>query len=213
MSPLEALDTEDESQAPVPVGVLYLPPRLAQWGRYVIPAAAKHGISESLLFAVLDRESEGSEALRPKGAAGTGDWTARTGHWLREPHVRVVTELPPGWHAPKDHNGDVIPGPYAIPEDGQGWGRGLMQHDFESSLLFDWRDPAVNVDRGAKLLAELLAEFPRAPRSAIASYNCGPQRVRDAILAGLDVDRYTTGRDYSADVMRRAAGFRGESTS
>ena len=71
----------------------------------------------------------------------------------------------------------------------------------------DWRDPAVNVAKGAEILAGCMAEFPRAPSSAIAAYNCGARNVRAALLDGYDCDRRTTGRDYSADVLRRRASF------
>lgn len=192
-----------------------LPARLAPYATLFACAGAHHGVEPLLIAAVMDRESEGGEApgYHPKGPAGTGDWTARRGHWLHSPHVRVVTELPPGWHPPRDDEGNVLPGPYAIPADGMGWGRGLMQHDYERALLFDWRDPATNIDEGAKLLAELLAEFPRARSSAIAAYNCGAGNVRKAILLGHDCDHFTTGRNYSADVLRRLAAFAQESAA
>ena len=205
---LEALDTEDEAQAAVPVGTLLFPPRIAQWAELIAIAAATHGVPESLVAAVMDRETEGGEApgYTPKGAAGTGDWTARVGHWLRADGAKVVTELPPGW-LPPPHDSF---GPFAIPADGLGWGRGLMQIDFANAQRIDWRDAAQNIDHGTWMLSVALAEFPKSPRSGIASYNCGAGNVRRALLAGLDVDHYTTGGDYSADVMRRAAKFKGE---
>jgi soluble lytic murein transglycosylase-like protein len=127
--------------------------------------------------------------------------------------VQVVTTLPPGWHAPNDRKGRVIPGPYAIPTDGQGWGRGLMQHDYHRALAFDWRDPAVNISKGAELLFELVdKEFPRNLRAAAAAYNCGPANVRKALLLRKDEDFFTTGQDYGADVLRRKASFLQEPT-
>jgi soluble lytic murein transglycosylase-like protein len=71
--------------------------------------------------------------------------------------------------------------------------------------------------RGARLLArnyDRLAWWP----GAIAAYNAGLTRVRDA-LHGVDetntvarmaaVDSVTTGKDYSSDVLRRMAQFGG----
>lgn len=202
---LEAVDGQD---AAAPAPSLYLPSRLLRWLPEMEAAGRAHGVEVVLLAAVMDRESEGSFTLRPHGdASGTGDWTARVGHWLHSPHVRVVATLPVGWRIPDDTDGKPHGGPYAVPEDGLGWGRGLMQHDFHRALAFDWRDPAVNIVKGAELLADLLAEFPKALSSAVAAYNCGPANVRRAILLGHDCDHLTTGHDYSADVLRRRASF------
>jgi len=44
-------------------------------------------------------------------------------------------------------------------------------------------------------------------RAALAGYNAGPGRVLKAIKEGKDIDHYTTGRDYSADVLNRAGWF------
>ncbi|RJR43825.1 MAG: hypothetical protein C4567_05160 [Deltaproteobacteria bacterium] len=42
----------------------------------------------------------------------------------------------------------------------------------------------------------------------VAAYNCGAGNVRKALEARQDVDARTTGRDYSADVRRRALELR-----
>jgi hypothetical protein len=44
-------------------------------------------------------------------------------------------------------------------------------------------------------------------RAARAAYNCGIANVLRALRDGADVDFYTAGRDYSADIMRRAGIF------
>ena len=87
-----------------------------------------------------------------------------------------------------------------------GHGRGLMQVDdryhgeFTSSHAND--DHAAHVDYAARFLAGLIEELP-SERAAIAAYNAGPGNVRAALRQGLDVDAYTTGGDYSRDVLRR----------
>jgi hypothetical protein len=44
-------------------------------------------------------------------------------------------------------------------------------------------------------------------RGAIAAYNSGLTNVMKALGQGLDVDHYTTGQDYSWDVLNRAGWF------
>ncbi|MBA2444534.1 MAG: M23 family metallopeptidase [Nocardioidaceae bacterium] len=61
-----------------------------------------------------------------------------------------------------------------------------------------------NVRKQAKDAAELLrANFGIVDdwAAAIAAYNCGPGNVRNALAKNLSVDHFTTGGNYSADVM------------
>lgn len=190
----------------VQVGAYWLPPVLAQWELHVTAASQAHAVPEGLIYAVIERESGGGVA--PGMRELCGDWTARVGRWLQAPNTLLVQNLPDGWRPPRDSAGNVLPPPYSIPVDRLGWGRGLMQHDFESALDFDWTDPAINIDRGAKLLAHLLHdEFPRNQRAALAAYNCGPGNVRKALLLERDEDHFTTGRNYGADVLARKNRF------
>ncbi len=148
-------------------------------------AAQKHGIPAEYICGVGSRESLWGLALRPKGPAGTGDWAPRNGR---------------------------------MPPDGLGWGRGLMQIDYAShpfAQTGDWRDPAANIAYGGDILGQNYDYFRRARyagvdplRAAIAAYNCGIGNVERAINAGEDVDARTTGRNYSQDVLRRAAQFK-----
>lgn len=145
----------------------------------------------------------------PKGPDGSGDWCARTGHWLKEQGVQIVGNLPAGWVAPKKA-GQVVPPPYAIPQDGKGWGRGIWQLD----ALGDVRDliaPAPwAVDRQAAAACAMLhrarrelAEFAQHPlyeRAVAARYNTSLARVKAGMDAG-DPDVSTTGGDYGKDVL------------
>lgn len=50
-----------------------LPDRLARWATEVAEASATTGVDPFLIFAVMDRESLGGDALKPPGAGGVGD--------------------------------------------------------------------------------------------------------------------------------------------
>jgi len=104
----------------------------------------------------------------------------------------------------------------------KGHGRGLMQADdryWQGLLNLDakggeedaWKYPAFNIAFGCWLLAGNIKKFHvkgatnNMPlRAAIAAYNCGGARVAGLIQTGRDIDSRTTGRDYSADVLKRA---------
>lgn len=167
------------------------PRELAEAARYqaiVSATAARYGLEDLLIYAVCSRESDWGLTLRPPGPAGTGDPAPR-----RSP-----------------------PWPYPLPPDGKGWGRGLMQIDYQSSFAQTgpWQDPAANIDFGAALLAKNIAHFRANPidgfdavAAGVAAYNCGIGRVVQAAQQGRPVDHFTTGRNYSADVLSRRAWF------
>jgi len=101
-----------------------------------------------------------------------------------------------------------------------GHGRGLMQIDdrFHQTFINSgrWRNPKDNIDYG---IDEVLAknysyldintslQGTDLLRGAIASYNAGLGSVNRALREGRDVDYYTTGQDYSWDVLNRAGWF------
>jgi hypothetical protein len=158
----------------------------------ILDAAEKCSVEPALICAIGSRESnwgQGSD-MKPKGPAGTGDWAPRN---------------PARWG-------------YAMPPDGLGWGRGLMQVDYAQSdfgKTGNWRDPAANILFGTEELAGNIAFYKAHPspnvdpiRAATAAYNCGRGNVGRAINNGVDVDSYTTGHDYSRDVLRRYAWFK-----
>jgi hypothetical protein len=174
----------------------------------------------SLLAAICLRESWAGTApgYRPHGPDGSGDWTARTGHWTkRGPSVIVHPDTDgaraalrlAGWSIPK-RNGAVVPGPYATPLDGKGWGRGLLQLD----SLGDFRDmiaPApwpVPAQAAAACAMLHLARTQLAPfasgdllrTAVICRYNASLDRVRAGVDAG-NPEIGTTGSDYATDVL------------
>ena len=155
-------------------------------------AAQQFSLAPSLICAIGSRElnwGQGSD-MHPKGPAGTGDWARRD---------------PARWG-------------YPMPPDGLGWGRGLMQVDYAQSdfgKTGNWQDPEANIMFGADELAGNIAYFKSHPhgsadplRAAVAAYNCGRGNVNRAITNNVDVDAFTTGHDYSKDVMARAAWFK-----
>lgn len=195
--------------------------------------ARARGEDIALLVALGSRETEWGWApgYHPRGSPdGTGDWVARRGAWLSKPGVRVVrtlADLPKGWSVPRQ-KGLILPGPYAIPGDGLGWGRGLLQLDFCGDFRGLYR-PApwpvmLQVEAACEMLAlarRQLAELDGHPlfaRAVLAGYNARRDRILDVVRLGRDPDAVTTpgprarngaGRgDYGRDVEERAAAMR-----
>jgi hypothetical protein len=110
------------------------------------------------------------------------------------------------------------PGPAGTGDGGHG--RGLMQIDDRYHQDFinsgQWRDPQASLDYAIDqvlsrnynyLDANTNLEGVELLRGAIAAYNSGLTNVLNALGAGYDVDYYTTGDDYSWDVLNRAGWF------
>lgn len=159
---------------------------------FIEEAAAKHGFSPSLIAGIGSRESHWGLALKPVGPAGTGDFAKR----------KYPTSLRDG----------------PLPPDGGGFGRGLMQIDFDAhefARTGKWQDPKENIFYGCKVLGDSNDFIQRKAnlqgrellRAALAGYNAGPGNALRAIRDGRDIDFYTTGRDYSQDVINRAGWF------
>lgn len=122
---------------------------------------------------------------------GRGDWTLRTGHWLQSAHVTVVEDAPPGWSLPRRKDGTAIPGPYAMPEDGKGWGVDLWQLDWERARELNLDPDAVRLACARELDACCLA-FPGKLEAAFCAYNAGPAAVHHALSEGRDPNEVTT---------------------
>ncbi len=107
-----------------------------EWARalpYIDPILTlceEYGVSPLLLVGMGMRESRWGAALKPPDATGTGDFIKRT------------------W------------GPYPLPPDGKGWGRGLLQLDYGVNRKVldanEWWKPEVAIRLA---LAELVANF------------------------------------------------------
>ena len=155
-------------------------------------SSVKYGIQASIILGLGSRESSWGLSLKPAGPSGTGDTIKR----------RFPTQYRIG----------------ALPPDGGGFGRGLMQVDFDAHEFArsgNWKDPAQNIDYGCSVLRTSIEflkrktqlQSPALIRAGLAGYNCGPGNVLKTVNDGLDVDYYTFGRDYSKDVLNRAGWF------
>jgi len=155
-------------------------------------AVASLGLPACVIGGIGSRESRWGIALKPAGPAGTGDFAPR----------RYPTQFRAG----------------PLPPDGGGFGRGLMQIDYDAQPFARdgaWKDPGANIRTGCSILAsyrDLVARKTSLAglallQAAIASYNCGPGNALRAIQDGRDMDFYTAGRNYSHDVLDRAGWF------
>ena len=160
---------------------------------FIDDAAKQFGFQPSVIGGIGSRESQWGLDLKPAGAgpAGTGDFAPR----------RFPTRFRTG----------------PLPPEG-GFGRGLMQIDFDAfefARTGNWKDPAANIRFGCQVLAESHDFIQRKAhlegrallRAAIAGYNAGPGNALRAFRDGHDIDFFTTGRDYSKDVLNRAGFF------
>lgn len=160
---------------------------------YIRYAAQEAGVHQSIICGIGSRESRWGLALTPPFPYGTGDFAHRSSR----------KEFRQG----------------SLPPDGKGFGRGIMQIDYDAhdfARKGEWRDPGKNIAYSGKVLGDnikLLAK--RMPglksmdllRASIAAYNCGAGNVMKAINAGRSVDFYTAHRDYSRDALSRAGWF------
>jgi hypothetical protein len=127
---------------------LALPTNVGRWTTQILNSAQKYNVSPWALAAIMYNESRGGDALTPKGdSGGTGDFTPRTESSSYFKYANPATGLPP---------------------DGLGWGRGLMQVDYGVHIDWfkagaNWRDPQVNIDKAAEILAEKIRYFTATP--------------------------------------------------
>lgn len=163
---------------------------LSKYREIAVEACGKYGVIENVIFAIGWRESRWGLILK---ADLTGDCIKRAPNAFR-------------------------PGP--LPPDGLCYGRGLMQVDYDAhpfARTGNWRDPKANINYGCKVLKGMVDHFNKRKfdsysstvrlRFAIAAYNCGPRRVEQTITGARDIDYFTHGRDYSANILEVARYF------
>ena len=165
---------------------------------YIREAAGQYLIAPAVIAGVGSRESDWGFGLTPEGPGGTDDRRSR------------------------QPNPPLRPG--RMPPDGLGFGRGLMQIDWdwhEFARSGNWSDPRSNILYGAAEIADNVRRVERETsliqpsevlKAALAGYNAGASRVIQRVKSkGISsVDAVTTGRDYSQDVFERAAWFRAQ---
>lgn len=157
-----------------------LPNNAQPYADIILEVAKNKGIDPFLIAAIGQKESLWGAALRPPGPGGTGDWTARD--WTVE-------------------NGVL----YAMPPDGQGWGRGLMQLDWwwyrkEFADGLDWRDPYQNISKGADRLVEAVKYFSSKPKTPYVNLSSSAASRR-----GVSPGQYPDPRPLSGDLLNRAS--------
>lgn len=161
---------------------------------FIEAGATSSGFDAVVIAAIGSRESGWGLLLQPQGPNGTGDFAKRN--------------FPTAFR-----NGP-------LPDDG-GFGRGLMQIDFDAfpfARSGGWQDPQQNIAFGCNVLRSSYVLLQTKTslqgrdlvQAAIAGYNCGPGNVLQAIRDGRNTDFYTTGRNYSADVLNRAGFFQAQ---
>jgi hypothetical protein len=164
----------------------------ARYGATIVAAAGHFGLPPAVIVALGSRESRWGLALSPKGPGGTNDFT------------------------PRPFTGPHRAGP--LPPDGPGFGRGLMQIDYDGHAFArtgPWHEPDANVRYACEVLLGFRPVLRRRTvlhgdallRATLAAYNCGLENVLRAARHGLDLDFYTAGRDYSREIMNRAGFF------
>ena len=163
-------------------------PFIIKYKDFILEGCEKHGLSPFLICAIGSRESCWTTCLTPKNVPdGTGDFIKRSPNKYRTG---------------------------TLPSDFGGFGRGIMQIDYDAHEFArgqDWKDPRKNILYGCSVLYSnraLLTKYLPANsnelyRAYVAAYNCGAGNVIKALNNKKDVDYYTHGRDYSADVLNR----------
>lgn len=165
-------------------------PEARKYTAFIEEAARVAQLPPSVICGIGSRESHWGLALKPPNPGGRGDFAKR-----KPRGVRTGLE----------------------PNDGGGYGRGLMQIDYdwhEFARTGPWYDPRENILYGAKVLSNARRFFeqrnvsePLIMQAIIAAYNAGATATYSCIEQGNDIDCRTTGRDYSRDVLNRAGWF------
>lgn len=132
-----------------------LPANLARYAPQMLAASAKYNVSPWVLAGIMKRESNGGDALTPPGPTGTGDFSKRTA----------------GRTYPQTSGAAYVTGASGLPEDGKGWGRGLMQVDWGVhnawARVSPWYDAQTNINKAAELFASNLSFFQSQPGTGV----------------------------------------------
>ncbi|OQW92840.1 MAG: hypothetical protein BWK79_13930 [Beggiatoa sp. IS2] len=157
---------------------------------FIEEAAKGYYLQPSVIAGMGSRESAWGLTLKPLGPGGRGDFAKRL------PRGNRTTPEPP---------------------DGPGYGRGLMQIDYdwhEFARTGRWQSPRENIFYAGSLLANFREELKKKGmrnhlllRATLAAYNGGVTATWNAYQEGLDIDANTTGKDYSKEVLNRSGWF------
>lgn len=92
-----------------------------------------------------------------------------------------------------------------------GVSKGISQiniEDWDFAKRTDPNDVKSYVAMGAQILKEELNRFNGNMKAALAAYNAGATRVRNALNAGRDPDSVTTKGDYASDIIERSKAIK-----
>lgn len=165
------------------------------YGGIIEQVAVRHGLLPSIIAGFGSRQSGWGLDLCPSGPEGSTDFSPRL--------------QPTTWR------------PTALPPDGNGFARGLMQLDYdrhEMARSGPWHDAEANIDTACGLVSahrDLLRRRTTLQgtgllRAAFAAFESGIERVQQAVRQGLDVDSPTPRQRYGRDVMQRAGFFQAQ---
>jgi Putative peptidoglycan binding domain len=161
----------------------------ARYGATVVAAAGDFGLPPAVIVALGSRESRWGLALSPKGPTGTADPTPRP---FLGPHR--TTPLPP---------------------DRQGFGRGLMQVDYdrhEFARSGPWHEPDANVRHACAVLVEFRPALRRQtvpscarplPPTAAVSTTCCARSVPVSISISTPLAASIRARSSTAQASSR----------
>jgi len=163
-----------------------LPQRLRRWMAYLKAAELCFNIDPLLVAAVMDRESNGGDALDPSGPAGTGDGGHGRGLMQIDDraHPTLAAALAP-WGQPL----------LASPALNILIGAGFLAHlarGFEAMTEDPWLPAIAAYNRGPTRVRQILAEV-------------GSNPTRAELISALDAG--SAGNNYVSDVLRRRETF------
>jgi soluble lytic murein transglycosylase-like protein len=165
-----------------------LPQRLAQWAPQMVAAHICYGVDMLLIAAIMDRESQGGEALKPRGPKGVGDGG----------HGRGLMQIDDRSHGMflQARFDDKLTDVWTDPA---------------FNILYGTRLIARNTRMlGGNVLAAIAAYNAGPGRAGDVMRSLGPITDKQAVIAALDevTSKGPSGRpDYVSDVMKRWENF------
>jgi hypothetical protein len=173
-----------------------LPKSGQRYAQSFLHAADAFGLSPFLLAAICDRESRYGAALAP-------DLTGDCGHGRGL--MQIDDRAHPEWIALgawRDPAQNVLKGAHVLADARAFFCRAPRQHVVLGTFAAQRRGVSPGRYPDPRPLAD-----EALVRAAVAAYNTGAQNVLMSLACGADPDCTTTGKDYSADVLRRAAAL------
>jgi transglycosylase-like protein with SLT domain len=163
-----------------------MPQRVARWLPHARAAELVYGVDAHLLLAIVDRESNGGEALHPRGPGGTGD--GGHGHGLGQIDDRYHSTF----LAAKGPDGALL---WTDPAFNLLYAAKLLAlniHMFDGSGV----NPQLPAIAAYNVLAKRVREVVRAL----------PRPVTDEVVVAA-LDALTTGHNYVSDVLVRRKSY------